>query len=102
MARYAEKKAMKYKYDDTDYSLENGLQYPPEMHCLHKDYPMALAITTINEDMLSNVHKILTNITTTRKQEMRKHNALNGFKDAQIVQPTDIANLVGVEKISKQ
>ena len=73
---------MKYKYDDTDCSLEDDLQYPPEIHCLHKDYPMALAIMTINEDMLSNVYKIFINITTTRKQEARqlKQNAPERFQ----------------------
>ena len=60
---------MKYKHDDTDYFFkEDDLQYPPEIHCLHKDYPMALAIMTINEDRLA----IFTNITTTWKPETTK------------------------------
>ena len=71
---------MKYKHDDTDYSLEDDLQYLPEMHRLHKDYPMALAIMSINEDTLSNVHMIFINITTTRKQEPRKQNAPERFQ----------------------
>ena len=66
---------MKCKYDGTDYSLKDDVQYPPETHCLHKDYPMALAIMKINKDTLSNVDKIFINITTTRKQEQRKQNA---------------------------
>ena len=31
---------MKYKHDDTDFSLEDDLQYPPELNYLHKDYPI--------------------------------------------------------------
>ena len=107
MVRYDEKKVIKYKCDDTDYSLEDDLQYPPEIHGLHKDYPMALAIMTVNEDRLSNVHKILINITTTRKQETTKQNAHEGFqrctnsptyRHGRIITET----LVGVEKITIQ
>ena len=51
-----------------------------EIHCLHKGYPMAVAIMTINEGTLSNVHKIFINITTARKQEPRKQNAPERFQ----------------------
>ena len=71
---------MKYKHDDTDDSLRYDLQYPPETHCLHKDYPMALAIMSINEDTLSNVHKIFINFITARKQETTKQNAPERFQ----------------------
>ena len=68
---------------------------------------MALAIMTINEDTLSNVHKIFINITTTRKQEPRKQNAPERFQGC-TNSPTyrhrriTTENLVGVEKITKQ
>ena len=49
---------MKYHDDnDTGYILEVDLEYPGKIHDLHKDYPMAPELMTINEDMLSNVQK---------------------------------------------
>ena len=49
---------MKYKDDhDTGYILEVDLEYPRKIHDLHKGYPMAPELMTINEDMLSNVQK---------------------------------------------
>ena len=49
---------MKYQDDnDTGYILEVDLEYPGKIHDLHKDYPMAPELMTINEDMLSNVQK---------------------------------------------
>ena len=91
-------------YDDSDCSLEDNLQYPPEIHCLHKDYPMALAIMTINEDTLSNVHKIFIDITTTRKQATRKQisrERFQGCTNSPIYRHrrTTTENLVGVEQI---
>ena len=39
---------------DTGYIVECDLKYPPELHDLHSDYPMAPEHLIVSPDMLSN------------------------------------------------
>ena len=41
-------------HGDTGYIVECDLKYPPELHDLHSDYPMATEHLTVSPDMLSD------------------------------------------------
>ena len=57
-SKVSENKILNYTdNDDVGYIVEVDLEYPEEMHELHKDYQMAPEIMSRSEDMLSTVQK---------------------------------------------